>query len=214
LREAGKRFFFDRDVSKLNDFSGGVSIDIGDLLEKCQWIFGCTGHDVFREMDIASSFMPNQQFISCSSEDKEFISVLKIMQDKIAYRDVFEDLTVNLKNDEKMHIHFGGFPINFSSPNESINPYDIQLTRGLLLSGIFQALHFLTLPHLGSLPNQVMLDPSLQVDVFTEWLKTTVNYGYLKDQADQLTSVSWITANSGGMHDKQRLFKQLLIETT
>lgn len=95
------------------------------IMDQCELIIGCTGQDAFKS-DTKLASKKNQYFVSASSKNIEFLSLLKIQK---------------LDPSKNIHILNNGFPINFNRENEVENFEDILLTRGLLFAGILQAIN-------------------------------------------------------------------------
>lgn len=168
---------------------------LNKLISASDYIFGCSGHDITEYLDI-SIINANKCFISCSSHDKEFLSLIKNIQENYSYQEVNGNIICKLKNNVTIEILQKGFPINFDGSNESVYAQDIQLTRGLLLGGILQAIYLLDKYSLGI--NRYMLDPNIQQFVTTNWAlhgsAQFVNNQFLSCFKD----INWIKQNSGG----------------
>jgi hypothetical protein len=110
---------------------------LGSLVVKSDYIFGCTGRNCFaRSEGLLKHVQSPITFISCSSRDVEFLSLLQAYAPPIdgAFGDI--DLQAN-----KLHkVLNGGFPINFDRVREYETEDEISLTRALTLSGVFQCL--------------------------------------------------------------------------
>ena len=114
-----------------------------DIIEKSDYIFGCTGTDLTH--NIVHSIVQTQGskvFLSCSSEDKEFLSLLKeITNGKDFYQNkLFDDVLFNTKAGGQIVLVNGGFPVNFDDSGESVPARDIQLTRALIVGGVIDAI--------------------------------------------------------------------------
>ncbi|WP_165475072.1 NAD(P)-dependent oxidoreductase [Legionella yabuuchiae] len=119
------------------------NVSLEDIIEKSDYIFGCTGTDI--TLNIVHSIVETQGskvFLSCSSEDKEFLSLLKeVTKDRDFSQDqLFSDVIFNTKNDGKIVLVNGGFPVNFDDSGESVPARDIQLTRALVIGGVIDAI--------------------------------------------------------------------------
>ncbi len=108
-------------------------------------VVGAVGTDVLK----AEKFGPecvlkNISFISGSSEDKEFKSLLKACAKRAstAVLEPMRNLVFKAGEDDQFTIKFcfGGFPINFSLAPDDCDPYAMELTRALLYLSVCQAL--------------------------------------------------------------------------
>jgi release factor glutamine methyltransferase len=137
----------------------GIMVDLAELLHRCDVFLGCTGLDVLAGIDL-SGIIGHKTFVSCSSSDIEFRSVLRQLP-------AYERFGTAQGWIGQMHctIPNGGFPINFDRVKEWELFEEIILTRKLMLEGLLQAK-----PLIGSAPRGVMLDPSVQLHIVQEWL--------------------------------------------
>lgn len=170
------------------------------LFREADIIFGCSGSDT---MERAEEWLPaiigQKVLASCSSEDKEFRSLLTSSEGGHDHQaGPLADVRIPLVH-ATVTVLRGGFPINFDGSRESVPARDIQLTRGLLLGGIAQAL--LCNPESTATPRVAeCLEPAVQRFVVRTWLK-----GYsggrdlcadtsLKNFGDD----EWVRVNSDG----------------
>lgn len=112
------------------DFAGAYR----DQLSTCDIIIGATGTQMCT-IDDCQKFRPGTVLVSASSSDREFPAV--------AFR-VANGTRGGCHEDLVMHgirLLNGGFPINFDGSEHSVfPPRDVQLTRALLLAGMYEAL--------------------------------------------------------------------------
>lgn len=168
LESQGKQVLvYDKNHSTSADFS------LEDVIEKSDYIFGCTGTDI--TFNIAHSIVQTQGtkvFLSCSSEDKEFLSLLKeITKSKRFSQDkLFDDLVFNTKACGKVVIVNGGFPVNFDNSGESVPAQDIQLTRALIVGGVIDAIK-MNQSQLIFQNNLYKLSAGIQKTIVSSWLK-------------------------------------------
>ncbi|MBK7670555.1 MAG: hypothetical protein IPJ24_04040 [bacterium] len=144
--------------------------DLQDLTARSSLIFGCTGVDVFDEVEVDGAWFKDGALLaSCSSEDIEFRSILRrwIRPDG-GIAAVHRDHICNVTGVE-VRVMRGGFPVNFDGSLESVPGADIQLTRGLLLGGIWQAA--LMLEQGDDVPGSAMLAPAVQAAVCRSWVR-------------------------------------------
>lgn len=187
------------DISKIN-FSKPPFIscnNLEEIFQKSNFIFGCTGRDLTSDLTILKLIDEDKTFLSCTSEDKEFLNLLKNMSQFPSNennQNPLKDVNLKLQNGKNVTILKGGFPINFDDTGESASPEKIQLTRGLLLAGVIQAIA--TLPELmkDKITGRIMLHPECQKFVVSEWLKIT-NHNH-----SNFNDTNWVIKNSKGTH--------------
>lgn len=191
------------------DLMGNVKIanNIQSLFEESEYIFGCTGEDITISLDI-NKIQGTKNLISCSSQDVEFQSLLQVIQSKslITIHDVLEDVKYSTNN-AIFNIFRGGYPINLDNSGESVPARDIQLTRGLLLGGVLQAILHLD-QNANQKPKQYMLNPKIQKSIVNE-LVTNQKYQF----PDELPVINfldeeWIKNNSGGEYVSNNIISQ------
>jgi S-adenosylhomocysteine hydrolase len=177
------------------------------LVNNSQCIFGCTGTDITKGIDIPKSTTTDKIFISCSSEDKEFLSLLKmIAQRSIAELDPLENIVCRTKNKKnRITILKGGFPINFNRQENCDPVSSIQLTRGLLFGGVIQAILSARQMVDGGIAmnkaTRMMLNPYVQSFVVNEWVKHKSADGrYTEEELACYKDIEWIKNNSGGKY--------------
>lgn len=166
------------------------------LFQEADYIFGCTGEDITISLDI-NKIQGIKNLISCSSQDIEFLSLLKIIQTNSHDNfNVLSNINYTLNNGI-IKIFRGGYPINLDNSGESVPAKDIQLTRGLLLAGIIQALfHLLQDPKPEA--KQYMLHPKIQkliVEILIENNTSSIFKGSL---VSNFLNEEWIKNNSSG----------------
>ena len=176
---------------------------LGELYSKSATIFGCTGKDTLAGKDWWPQLTGERLLISCSSQDIEFRSILLSLNDGnhelVSSQQLTSEVTVPL-GQGKLQILRGGFPVNFDGSKESVPAADIQMTRGLLLGAILQAVSFIGDGY--TRPLRTMLLPELQRLVVGEWIqirasRRTSFEPWLLDRFLE-DDLSWIVANSGG----------------
>lgn len=119
--------------------------DTRDVLATCDWIFGCSGRDISEaSLDQLKITPKDKTLVSCSSEDKEFLSLLRFIETQKPL--IFEPLeTIEFQSARGGIIRLlrGGFPANFDNSGESVPANEIQLTRALVVGAVLQAIRFL-----------------------------------------------------------------------
>jgi len=119
-----------------------------ELLTETDFIFGCAGDDVLKKLlddsDGQRSLVAGKWFISCSSSDTEFASLLKLKNDSTALcsplrlHNPFSTMVVQTLPDPCFVLN-GGFPINFDRGRDSVPLHLIQFTRALMHMGLIEA---------------------------------------------------------------------------
>jgi len=177
---------------------------LNELYSKSATIFGCTGRDTLAGKDWWSTLTGKRLLISCSSQDMEFRSILLSLNDGnhelVSQPQLTSEVTIPLAPGE-LRILRGGFPVNFDGSTESVPAADIQMTRGLLLGAILQAVSLIGNGH--ARPLRTMLLPELQRLVVSEWIQIRASRRrsfepWLLEKFLQ-DDLSWIAAHSGGV---------------
>lgn len=120
-------------------------------LKNADLIIGCTGTTSLPKS--LHDRLKNCMLVSTSSSDREFDAVYirkKKEKDFICHKTVQTE-NISLAN--------SGFPINFDGDKHSVPPEKIQLTRSLIILGIFQSIY------LKEMKGLVTLDPEMQKKV-------------------------------------------------
>lgn len=146
-------------------------------------------------------------FISCTSEDKEFSSLLKRIatEGKRMYFGQLSDITCSSDRETKITILKSGFPINFDGTHCSVPSKDIEITRALLLGACIQAVKTASKPmdvnnNLISKKRQ-MLDPYMQQFALMQWLEHQPKDRYSEALIKQFNNIEWIKEQSGGSYE-------------
>ena len=104
-------------------------------LNQFDLIIGCSGNQVFKS-DYFQKLKQNTILASLSSSDREFNAAF--LRNKIkVFHDCHQDISV-----DSIHLLNGGFPLTFDSKydaSDEILLEKLQLTRSMILYGIFQA---------------------------------------------------------------------------
>jgi len=158
-------------------------------IAKSDVIFGCTGSDVFADIRAdalrkalnerlnASDDPRPLKFVSCSSGDLEFRSILRLCNEYNSKEiGKFPAATIRVTADDNQKIIAdvlqAGFPINFDNAQDSVPLPYIRLTTALLACGIVQAL-VVSRCQPGS-SGVFALHPDLQAIVLRHWILTTI----------------------------------------
>ena len=137
-----------------------IVVSLPDLLHRSNVILGCTGVDILAGVNL-SSIAGEKIFVSCSSSNTEFFSLLKYLTSSNRFgtaKGWIGQMNCIVPN--------GGFPINFDRVQEWELFDEIVLTRRLVLEGLLQAMSII-----GTNPRGVMLDPAKQQQIVHEWLE-------------------------------------------
>lgn len=139
---------------------------VSDILEKdlekhlcdTDLIIGCTGTTSLPRS--YHKYLNNCMLVSTSSSDREFDAVYirkKKPKEVICHQTVHID-DISLAN--------SGFPINFDGDKHSVAPEKIQLTRSLIILGIFQSFA------LNGIEGLVTLDPEMQKKIIQNYYES------------------------------------------
>lgn len=194
------------------DFMNSVEIveNAQLLFQNSNYIFGCAGEDITVNLDL-TQIQGIKNLISCSSQDIEFQTLLKIIHStspNYEVEDVLENIDFPIYNGV-FKIYRGGYPVNLDNSGESVPAESIQLTRGLLLGGILQAIFQLSQDPVHSF-HQYMLHPKLQKLVVQAWLNNQKEYisnRLIKKFLDD----EWIKNNSRGEYIDNNIISKYFI---
>jgi len=183
---------------------------IESVISSANIIFGCTGKDITEGIDVLSIVKKEKRFISCTSEDKEFKSLLRLMSSKHAVAvDTLSDIVCLSHNDSKIIVAQGGFPFNFDRKPWNVPARDIEVTQGLLLGACIQAMTSATKPvsdgktiNKGS---RQSLNPFIQSFVALHWLKKRNIEKHAAQKTEAFANIEWIKKNSGGEYHQNSL---------
>lgn len=194
-------FTFDENPLKNIPIDGAYKVDsLSSVLLSVNYIFGCSGQDITEHIDL-EQFKTDITFISCSSQDKEFFTLLRYIAKKSTIKtSILEDINFYNTSGAQIKICRGGFPVNFDQSRESVKGSDIQLTRGLLLSGVIQAIILGDNHHVHYRVH--MLEPMLQKLAVYAWKKS--GSVHLVDTAllTKFSDNEWIKQNSGSHYSE------------
>lgn len=176
---------------------GIAGIDIHQSLEEL-WavsdtLWGCTGDDILEALTFWQSMSGIRILVSCSSSDREFRAALRRLNESPEFEHVsrLEDVTLQLPHGT-LQIRNGGFPVNFDGSPESAPGADIQVTRGLLLAAVLQAVD-------GENFHDGLLSPTMQSEIVQEWLRVQPHRRawYADDLLNSFKDIGWIAQHSG-----------------
>lgn len=162
-------------------------------------LLSCTGRDIFHNLTPLKLFKKDIILVSCSSEDKEFRTLLR--NAKFSSQNLpLENLKTKNKSGGEIKILKGGFPINFNNQQELEPIEDIYLTRLLLLGGLIQAVQIAQNKDLHQKNCRLMFEPSFQKHIALNWLK--IKEINLENEIfrTNFSNLDWIKSNSGGFN--------------
>ncbi len=175
------------------------------IISEADYIFGCTGTDILsgeETLEMLETTSRDKIFLSCSSEDKEFLSLLLLVKQKskdINLQNPLHDITYTNKNKAKITFLKGGFPINFNTFNETVPPEDIQLTRALVFLSVLQAAKLFREKNLSHDSHALYkLDPEMQKIIVNKWLKCQPDNKVPTALVRQFQDIDWVAENSEG----------------
>jgi nicotinic acid mononucleotide adenylyltransferase len=144
--------FFDTDDSLESDI---YAKDLPKELPHFDLVLGCTGAESISP-EFLKSLKKGCILANCASSDREFNA--PVLRSSLPENRSIHNHLVLGSPWEGVLLMNSGFPINFDGTPYCVHPNKIQLTQGLLLSGLYQATLPETQEHAGILP----LDLTLQ----------------------------------------------------
>lgn len=138
-----KVLVYDHDFSKKDRKNSVIFCEsVNDIFYHADLIIGATGKDV-SSRDWLLNCKSNKVLISVSSGDIEFQDLIKNANEYLTdeFSSMLDDIRLNTKDNCRIIIPRGGTPINFDNNKHSVLPEHIQITRGLLLLGVLQAIY-------------------------------------------------------------------------
>lgn len=186
--------------------------NVESLIASAQCIFGCTGRDVTAGLNIFDIVKKDKILISCTSEDKEFMSFLKAIakESRIIPTDPLSDIKCRSNNGSKILILGGGFPINFDRKAWNVPTKDIEVTQGLLLGSCLQAIYSASKPVNDSMtinePSRQALDPYIQRWVVENWIDQQPSERYTRELIEKFQNLEFIVKHSDGIFYENKYF--------
>lgn len=184
--------------------------ELSALVNASSYIFGCSGRDIAETiLEHFRLSKSDKTLISCSSEDKEFLSLLRVVshQEHHYAHNPLDDINYKTVFGANIHILRGGFPVNFDQSGESVPAKDIQLTRSLVLASILQAVQYFKLSNIQISSTIYSLDAVAQSFIVDEWLKHQDGSMYSEALINNFHDIGWIMENSNGLHEHFDLFQ-------
>lgn len=187
------------------------------LISNSQCIFGCTGKDVLHDIPLLDIVTKDTIFISCTSEDREFLSTLKTISSKKNIvisdpLDALDDIVCLSKNQSKVVFVRGGYPFNFNGKPWNVPANEIEPTQGTLLGAVIQAVICAKKPSNDGFTvnrtERLMLDPHIQRFVIETWRKTPAATQHPRELLDYFSQLEWTKKNSGGAYCPKDLIRQ------
>ena len=190
-------FVHDRERRRETDVPGAVWCNaIAELLGRVDVLLGCTGDDIFRGFEWQAVPAGTTTLASCSSEDREFASLLRRGTVERGNDGSRADRSIPLGR-RVWRVLRSGYPINFDGSPESVPSQEIQLTRALLAAAVLQAS---IMRGEVNREQRVMLDPTVQSYIVGEWLARRPERRRMYESAllDIVEDVEWFRQNSDG----------------
>ncbi|MCE3238746.1 MAG: D-2-hydroxyacid dehydrogenase [Gammaproteobacteria bacterium] len=183
------------------------------VISNSQCIFGCTGKDALHGIPLLEIVNKNTVFISCTSEDREFLSTLEVIsKQSIIKSDALGDLICLSKNGSDVVFVRGGYPFNFNGKPWNVPANEIEPTQGILLGAVIQAVTCAKKPSGDGFTinraKRLMLDPSIQQFVIAKWRQTPAATHHSEELLDCFNQPEWIKQNSGGEYCPNDLINQ------
>jgi S-adenosylhomocysteine hydrolase len=171
-----------------------------ELYEVCDVIVGVTGQDI-SNLNWLKTSNGNKTLISISSGDIEFNKLLRACEPYMLMdlKNPLQDIMLRTENGYSLKILRGGMVANFTGTPDSSPGNIIQVTRGLLFSGVMQAIRDNEL--LQGLSGPIMLDPNLQLEVVNTWFTDQPQRqdGYSSEIKNGFKDIEWIKTFSSGL---------------
>lgn len=139
------------------------------LLNACDLIIGTTGTDALKGIAF-DRVTGRKTFVSASSADIEFLSVLKMADPT---NEPFTDRLVRIHSNLSVTILNGGFPFNFDRSGDATPSEDIVLTRCLMYIAAMQAVQTTSTDQ--ATGKIVPLDLVAQAHTLEKWLQAKQN---------------------------------------
>jgi D-isomer specific 2-hydroxyacid dehydrogenase-like protein len=211
LRDGNKVFFFDRDahVRIPQDLSDRITRyhSLEQLMTTCEYVFGCTGRDPFRDK-WPMNYRRGIKLISGSSGDQEFGPIIRDLKQYPSFK--VDPVTLDITCDGPcgpIFIPYHGYPYNFIIRNgEAVPTRIVQLETGGLLAGLIQARIHFALSEEGVEKNASFqrVSPEAQRFVFETWTrvmkKDNINFkerfGYDEATLSAARHEQWYIDNS------------------
>lgn len=171
--------------------------DMGALVASADYIFGCSGRDISEgQLEQLRLATQDKTLISCSSEDKEYLSFLQMINRQMpTIFDPMDDIEFKTVFGASIRLLRGGFPVNFDDTGESVPANDIQLTRSLVVAAVLQASDYLN----STVENGVYsLDATYQRYVINEWLKHQDKTRIDSENLTYFLDENWLASHSNG----------------
>lgn len=173
---------------------------LNELFEYSDVIIGATGRDISNPNWLINP-NGNKTLISVSSGDIEFNKILRSCEKYLTEKTTNPLQTLNLRteNGYSLKILRGGMVANFTGSRNSSPGNVIQITRGLLLSAIFQIIR--DHKRLTNFQGRIMLSPTLQSQTVRLWFQNQPQKlkQYSNDIVLGFKDREWIKSRSSGL---------------
>lgn len=192
---------YDKKTSRLPSVRGPARAvrSLRQLYRESELIIGATGSDISRGWWI-SECNSDKVLMSVSSGDIEFNNLLRSHHHLIVNKATSPLQTIVLKTPvgHSIRILRGGMVANFTGEANSSPPEVIQVTRGLLLVAVVQAV--VAEPVLKGATGPIMLDPNLQKFVVERWFEVLPQrrLEYPGRVVEGFKDHKWIASHSNG----------------
>jgi S-adenosylhomocysteine hydrolase len=192
---------YDLDPSNVSNVEAvRPAFTLKELISSTDTVYGCTGADVFAGQPWWTALDGENVLASCSSHDQEFGTILRAYGTQHPVDHPLRDVTVKVAGGGQLQIVRGGYPVNFDGSRESVPAGEIQMTRGLLASGVVQAAYG-CLKGTTTIWKKEQLSPAMQRIVVGRWLRTRPAVRSIYDSSipvDRFEDENWIRLRSYG----------------
>ena len=211
LRDGYTVFFCDRDANlRIPQYLQGriIRLDsLEQLMTSCDYVFGCTGRDPFRDR-WPMKYRPEIKLISGSSGDQEFAPIILDLEQYPSFK--VDPVTLDITCEEPwgpISIPCHGYPYNFVvKDGEAVPTRIVQLETGGLLAGLIQARIQLALYEEGIEKNAGIhrVSPEAQRFIYETWAKAMTKhrinikerFGYDETTLSAVRHNQWYVDNS------------------
>lgn len=191
-------FDINEKLKKTNSKQISISSTLDRLFLNSDIIIGATGQDIsnLKWFELANG---NKTLISVSSGDIEFNQIIQFGNQYLTEQiySPLQDLNFVTKNGYKLQILRGGMVANFTGSADSSPANIIQITRGLLMGSVIQAVEKIQSTCIQS--GAVVLNPIIQNKVVKSWflINPDRKNDYDEELLENFANIEWIRNNSG-----------------
>lgn len=192
-----------------------VAESLETLIANSQCIFSCTGKDITQTISLPQVVTKDTFFISCSSEDKEFLTALQNISNSENF-EALDDLVCKSNNGKNIIFVRGGYPFHFDNQPWNVPAEEIEPTQAALFGAFIQAVTIARKPIKDGITpvksQSVMLSPSLQAFIVQSWCNSEAAKQHSFPLLKHFENIEWIIKNSGASLLPDLFFKECLFQ--